>query len=145
MSVIVRMNMIKLSPVMNSIILVLLFCVIFLFVSMSSEQSSLSNQAETTRDQPTESMYDNLPETEREIIFDTAQIEKSDAHQALFNRNEQSLDIVRKKADAIIADTEHLIKEHGLDQVDISDVEKQALVERQAELQMRLEDIRLVE
>lgn len=133
---------IKSSPVTKTIILVCIFCTTFIFVWMSSDTHLFTHQSDTILYQPSDNVGSQLDNMEQEVIFDTFSDHESHAHQVLLNQKDQSLDSIKKKADIIIAETEDLIKNHQLDQVEISPSEKQELVERQALLRQRLEHLK---
>ena len=125
-----------------NIILVCIFCTIFIFVWMSSDTHLFTHQSDIILYQPSDNVGSQLDNMEQEVIFDTFSDHELHAHQVLLNQKDQSLDSIKKKADIIIAETEDLIKNHQLDRVEISPGEKQALVERQALLRQRLEHLK---
>ena len=103
---------------MNILVLVLLFCVTFILVWMFSERPSYSKPAQSA------------------IVIDEQQ-------QTLAYSDKQDVfDGFEKKADAIIIQTDNLIQEHGLDHVSMSKGEKQALIDRQAQLKKQLKALK---
>ena len=124
-----------------ALILLVLFAVTFSIVWISDAPSiSMSEQSSVpvSEEQVKYDIEGDENTIEERNIFDTAPIHKPSIHQALMDKQQQSLDEIKVEADTIIADTEAFIQRHELDQEVLSKDEKTALMQRQAQLRERL-------
>ena len=71
---------IKSSPVTKTIILVCIFCTIFIFVWMSSDTHLFTHQSDIILYQPSDNVGSQLDNMEQEVIFDTFSDHESHAH-----------------------------------------------------------------
>ena len=129
----------KILSMVNAVILITLFCVTFFLVWTSRETTHLNSQL------PASISNKNIDPSSRSSvrkIFDTSPVQTSPVNKAIMEQRSQEYEEYKKKADAIIADTDKLIQEYSLDEVAISDDEKQKLIHRQAQLRKRLEALK---